>query len=248
MKAVILAAGIASRLRPWTERTPKCLLPIGDGTLLDRTLEAVETAGLRDVVLVTGYLEEQIRARVGERHARLNVEFVRNADYASTNNIYSLWLARDRVIGESMLLLDSDILFDPGILSDLRNAGRPDVLAVKTGFVLGTEEIKVEVDAGRRVRAIGKQVPPDRAFGESIGIEIFSPSALSGLYRALENKVVREGAVDVFYEAAFQDWIDGGGTITAVDIGTRPAIEIDTIDDFRTAERDILPLLPPLRT
>jgi len=248
VKAVVLAAGLASRLRPWTEQTPKCLLPIGGGTLLDRTLEAVETAGLRDVVLVTGYLEDQIRARVRERHGGLRVKFVRNAAYATTNNIYSLWLARGLVLEEGMLLLDSDILFDPGILSDLRRAGRPDVLAVKRGFALGEEEIKVEVDADRRVLAIGKHVPPDRAFGESIGIEIFSPSALSGLYRALENKVVREGAVDVFYEAAFQDWIDAGGTITAFDIGTRPAIEIDTIDDFRMAERDVLPLLPPLRT
>jgi choline kinase len=248
VKAVILAAGVASRLRPWTDRTPKCLLPIGDGTLLDRTLEAVEAAGLRDIVLVTGYLEEQIRARVRERHARLNVEFVRNADFATTNNIYSLWLARDRVAGEGMLLLDSDILFDPAVLDDLRNTGRPDVLAVKTGHTLGEEEIKVEIDAARRVLTIGKRVPPERAFGESIGIEIFSPSALVGLFEALENKVVREGAVGVFYEAAFQDWIDGGGTITAVDIGARPAIEIDTIDDFRAAERDVLPLLPKLRS
>ena len=248
MKAVILAAGVASRLRPWTNRTPKCLLPIGDGTLLDRTLEAVEAAGLRDIVLVTGYLEEQIRARVRERYTRLNVEFVRNADYGSTNNIYSLWLARDRVLGEGLLLLDSDILFDPAILDDLRSAGRPDVLAVKTGTVLGEEEIKVEVDAARRIRTIGKQIPPARAFGESIGIEIFSPAALTGLYRALENKVVREGAVGVFYEAAFQDWIDGGGILTAVDIGARPATEIDTIDDFRAAEKDVLPLLPKLRS
>ena len=66
---------------------------------------------------MTGYLEEQIRARVRERYARLNVEFVRNADYDSTNNIYSLWLARDRVLGAGMLLLDSDILFDPTFFS-----------------------------------------------------------------------------------------------------------------------------------
>ena len=248
MKGVILAAGVASRLHPFTRTRPKCLLPMGGSTLLGRTLDNLEAAGVRDIVIVTGYLEDQIRRYVGEGFSHLRVTFVTNEVYASTNNIYSLWLAKDEVVRDGMVLLDGDILFDHHILTALLESGHPDVLAVKTGSVLGEEEIKVEVDADRRVRTIGKHIPPGQAFGESIGIEVFSPSALAGLYRALENKVVHEGAVDVFYEAAFQDWIDDGGTITAVDIGARLAIEIDTIDDFRKAEKDVLPFLPKLRT
>jgi choline kinase len=248
MKGVILAAGVASRLHPFTLTRPKCLLPIGGSTLLGRTLDNLEAAGVRDVVIVTGYLEGQIRRYVGEGFPQLRVTFITNEVYASTNNIYSLWLAKNEVAGEGMVLLDGDILFDHHILTALLESGYPDVLAVKSGFLLRDEEMKVETDAAGRIVTISKNIAPARAVGESIGIEVFSPAVLPGLFDIIERKVVGEAAVDVYYEAAFQDWIDRGGTLRAVDIGDRLAMEIDTVDDFRTAERDVLPLLPPLRT
>jgi choline kinase len=247
MKGVILAAGIASRLRPLTDSTPKCLLPLGGGTLLGRTLDNLAAAGIRDVVIVTGYLEEQICGYVAAHHAGLRTTFIRNDVYASTNNIYSLWLAREEVRREGMVLLDSDILFDPSVIPAVLGANAPAGLAVKTGLELGEEEIKVEVDHRMHVRTIGKHVPPALAAGESIGIEVFSPAALDRLFAAMERKVVAEGQVNVFYEAAFQDMIDDGGTILAVDIGEALAVEIDTVEDFRRAERDVLPRLPRTR-
>jgi choline kinase len=248
MKGVILAAGIASRLHPHTLTRPKCLLPIGGGTLLGRTLDNLEAAGVRDIVIVSGYLEDQIRRYVGECFSHLRVTFVTNEVYASTNNIYSLWLAREEVVRDGMVLLDGDILFDHHILTALMESGHPDVLAVKSGSLLGDEEMKVETDASGRIVTLSKRIPASRAIGESIGIEVFSPAVLPGLFEMIERKVIGEAAVHVYYEDAFQDWIDRGGTLHAVDIGDRLAIEIDTIDDFRTAERDVLPLLPPLRT
>jgi choline kinase len=247
VKGVILAAGTASRLRPLTDATPKCLLPLGGGTLLGRTLDNLAAAGIRNVVIVTGYLEDQIRRYVRDRGTGLRTEFISNPVYASTNNIYSLWLAREAVRESGLVLLDSDILFGPSVLPTLLGAGAPAALAVKTGIALGDEEIKVEADAGRRVLTIGKHVPPERAMGESIGIEAFTPAVMEALLDALERQVVAEGRVDIFYEAAFQDLIDRGGSILAVDIGEAPAVEIDTIEDFRRAERDVLPLLPESR-
>jgi len=247
VKGVILAAGIASRLYPFTLTMPKCLLPIGGGTLLGRTLDNLDAAGIRDVVIVTGYLEDQIRRYVGQGFPRLRVTFITNPVYASTNNIYSLWLAKDEVVHDGMILLDGDILFDHRILTALLESAYPDVLAVKSGLLLGEEEMKVETDAAGRVAMISKTIPPARAVGESIGIESFSPAALSRLFGVIERKVVGQGQVDVFYESAFQEWIDEGGSLHAVDIGDRLAIEIDTIEDFRTAERDVLPRLPSIR-
>lgn len=248
MKAVILAAGVASRLRPLTEATPKCLLPLGDSTFLGRILASLEADGVRDVVLVTGYLEDQIRAYVGDRFPGLRTVFITNPVYASTNNIYSFWLALDAVRGDGFFLLDGDILFDPGILPLLRRSAAPAALAVRTRGDWGDEEIKVELAAGRRIRRIGKHVLPALAFGESIGIEIFRPEAWPGLHGAMENKVVGEKAVNVYYEHAFQDWIDGGAAFEAVDIGTLAAAEIDTVEDYERAGRDILPLLPRFKS
>ncbi len=248
MKGVILAAGTASRLQPFTLTRPKCLLPMGGGTLLGRMLDNLEAAGIRDIVIVTGYLEDQIRRYVGQGFSHLRVTFVTNEAFASTNNIYSLWLAKDEVARAGMVLLDGDILFDHRIVTALLESGYPDVLAVKSGLPLGDEEMKVKTDAAGRIVTISKTIAPAQAVGESIGIEVFSPAVLPGLFAAIERKVVGEAAVNVYYEEAFQDWIDRGGTLRAVNIGDRLAVEIDTIEDFRAAERDVLPGLPPLRT
>ena len=104
MKAVILAAGMASRLRPLTEHTPKCLLKIGERSLLERSMDAIIAGGISDFVIVTGYLHEQIEQFVTSHYAdSIKVRFIHNEVYDSTNNIYSLWLARPAVDGEDFL-------------------------------------------------------------------------------------------------------------------------------------------------
>ena len=102
-KAIILAAGTASRLRPLTSNTPKCLLKVGERTLLQRSMDALIKAGISEFVIVTGYLHEQIEDFVRKTYQNSlplregrggSVCFIHNKDYATTNNIYSLWLAR----------------------------------------------------------------------------------------------------------------------------------------------------------
>ena len=117
MKAIILAAGTASRLRPLTLHTPKCLLKVGERTLLQRSMDAIIRAGVREFVIVTGYLHEKIENFVQETYGNsISVCFIHNKDYETTNNIYSLWLARPEAEGEEVLLLDSDLLYDGQIV------------------------------------------------------------------------------------------------------------------------------------
>ena len=243
MKGVILAAGTASRLRPLTQSTPKCLLPIGGATILGGTLRNLSGAGINDVVVVTGFEAAKIKAFIAAEFPGLRVAFVHNDVYASTNNIYSLWLAAEHVIREGMILLDSDIIFDRRIIPALLASGRADCLAVDTKAELGEEEIKVSADGRGRILAIGKEVSSKAAMGESIGIEVFSPGALAPLFSVIERKVLAENNVNQFYEAAFQEIIDRGARIYAVDVGAYRAIEIDTLEDIRKAERDVVPFL-----
>jgi len=247
VKGVILAAGISSRLRPLTDTTPKCLLSIGGETILGWTLNNLTACGVRDVVIVGGYLEDQLRSYVSGHFAGLRVEFLTNDVYASTNNIYSLWLTKPAVLEHGMILLDSDILFEEGILRALLRSGYDGCLAVDTNIRLGDEEIKVAVDRHNRIQAISKEVPPELAIGESIGIELFAPSMLKTLFEVLDRKIIQDKAVNVFYEAAFQEVIDQGAEMYAVDVGMYKAIEIDTAEDLLAAERDILPYLPPAK-
>lgn len=235
MKAVILAAGTATRLRPLTDHTPKCLLNVGTNTILGMTLDNLVANGVGEVVMVTGYLEQQIRDFVGTHYPGLSVTFLTNDRFAETNNIYSLWLTRKQLGGHAMLLLDSDIVFDPGIIALLQHSGHENALAVLRGKALGNEEIKVRTDPAGAILEISKEVDPSAAFGESIGIELFGPRFVGQLFDVLEQKVVLRKQINQFYEAAFQEVIDSGGRVFAVDVGGLPCLEIDTRDDLDAA-------------
>jgi choline kinase len=235
LKAVILAAGVASRLRPLTDQTPKCLLNVGHETILGRTLESLRLSGVNELVMVTGYREDQIRDFVMRTFPHLAVTWLSNAEYASTNNIYSLWLTRKSIAGHDMLLLDSDIVFDSRIIRLLIDSGHENCLAVSTSKPLAQEEIKVRVSADGMILEIGKEVTAADALGESIGIEKFSRQCVERLFGVLERKMLNEKSVTQFYEAAFQEVIDGGEKIAAVDVGDYPCIEIDTLEDLESA-------------
>ncbi len=242
MKGVILAAGVSSRLRPLTDLVPKCLLELGGKTILGMTLENLLANGIDRVVIVTGYREDQIRTFVRDSFPALHAAFVRNDRFETTNNGYSLWLTERAVGGEDIVLLDSDIVFDRRIIGLLALTGHDNCLAMTRGKALGDEEIKVQVAPGGVIRRIGKDVPPGDAAGESIGIEKMSGKFLAALYRILERMITREQTVNMFYEAAFQEAINGGAVMTAVDVGGLQCIEIDTAEDLRAA-RAVLTLL-----
>ena len=150
MKAIILAAGIASRLRPLTDTQPKCLLKIGERCLLERTMDALISNNIKEFIIVTGYRQQQIIDFLQKRYPLQNITFIYNERYASTNNIYSLWLTAPQTTKEDILLLDSDILFDPKVITELLQSEKADTLAVNK-HKLGEEEIKVIADAEGKI-------------------------------------------------------------------------------------------------
>ena len=232
MKVIILAAGMATRLRPLTDTVPKCLLPVGGKVLLERTLAAVAPHRPEEIVIVTGFLAGMIEDFVESLSLSVPIRFIRNVDYARTNNNYSLWLALRSLGPTEFVLLDADILFDPLILTALLTAPQGDALVIRRTSDLGAEEIKIECDRGGNVVRIGKDVAPPRAAGESLGIEKFSRPVFERLLGVLE----RRKDTNEFYEASFQEMIDDGVRIVTVDSGPRICIEIDTPDDLKRAE------------
>lgn len=235
MQAVILAAGASRRLRPLTNTIPKCLLKIGSRSLLDMTIDNILANGIRDFVFVTGYLDPLIKDHVKKNYPGLAAVFLSNKDFENNNNSYSLWMTRDHVKG-SMLLLDSDILFDAGIITALLNSGHENSLAVHFSDRLDEEQMKVIISSRYRVLHIGKHLPLDEAAGESIGIELFSPYLVKQLYAILTRKIVEENNVNEFYETAFQELIDEGNDIYAVDISESMVMEVDTPEDLTKAQ------------
>jgi choline kinase len=234
VKAVILAAGSATRLRPYSDDTPKTLLPVGGVPILRRTMTSLLRCGFDQFVIGTGYLEHMVRDAVGSWFPGVDVTFVTNPEFRSTNNAYSLYLMREHIEDGAFILLDGDVVFDLGVIEELVERG-PDCLAVRSVGELGLEEVKVTADNEDRVLAIGKHVPVRSAMGESVGIELFSAASSRKLFAALHARVHEQGLVNEYYEASFQQILDEGATLYGVDIGSMYASEIDTIDDLLAA-------------
>ena len=234
MKAVILAAGCATRLRPHSDDTPKTLLQVGGVPILRRTITSLLRCGFDQFIIGTGYLEHMVRDAVASWFPQLDVTFVSNPDFRSTNNAFSLLLTREAIGDDGFILLDGDVVFDVAVIEELVERG-PDCLAVRSVGQIGLEEVKVTADALDRVLAIGKHVPVRSAMGESVGIEWFSAASSQKLFAALQQRVQDNGLVNEYYEAAFQQILDEGTTLYGVDIGTMYATEIDTIEDLLAA-------------
>ena len=248
MKALILAAGTASRLRPLTNDTPKCLLHVGERSLLQRSMDALLQNNIREFVIVTGYLHEKIERFVTQQYGdSIQVSFIHNDVFASTNNIYSLWLARPAVKGSDVLLLDSDLLYDPQIIARVLSNDEPNVLTL-IRHPLGEEEMKV-VTASSRFNAQGKKADaileisktcrPDEAAGESLGIEKMSSSYCRALFSELDKMMNLEHLENKFYELAFERLIPQGQTFSVLDVSDLFSCELDTVEDFENAKQKI---------
>ncbi len=235
MIGVILAAGMAKRLRPLTDACPKCLLKIGERTLLQRTVDAMIAAGINELVVVTGYRAEMIRDFLTTQYPSLNIHFIHNGDYEHNNNIFSLWMTRPYTEGKDFLLSDSDILFDPQLIRAVL-AAEGNALALNR-HECGEEEIKVIVDADNRIMELSKTCSIEQAIGESVGFEKMTASYSTALFKELEQMIEHEGLIDVFYERAFERLIPQGHTFRIVDTTQFFSIELDTPEDFENAKQ-----------
>ena len=239
MKAFILAAGMASRLRPLTLTTPKSLLKVGERSLLQRSMDALIANGVKEFCIVTGYLHEMIEDFVKKQYAdSIKVTFIYNNVYETTNNIYSLWLARPFAEGEEVLLLDSDLLYDPQIVARVLGTDAPNVLTL-IRHELGEEEMKVVTDAQGSIKEISKTCNPADAAGESLGIEKMGVAYTKALYKELEPMMNEEHLENVFYERAFERLIPQGHTYKVLDVTELFSCELDTIEDFENAKAKI---------
>ena len=238
MIGVILAAGMAKRLRPLTDTQPKCLLKVGERTLLERTVDAQLAAGINELVVVTGYRGEMIRHFLTAHYPQLAIHFIDNVDYAHNNNIFSLWMTRPYTDGRDFLLMDSDILFDPAIVG--RMVAEPATALALNRHECGEEEIKVIVDGAGQVVELSKTCSIRDAVGESVGIEKIAADYSAALFRELEQMIDGEGLIDIFYERAFERLIPQGHLFHVVDTTDMFSIELDTVDDFQRA-KELIP-------
>jgi choline kinase len=230
MQAVILAAGRGNRLQGVEGATPKCMIEIGGSTIVERQIGALRSCGVGNVVIVTGYEKARVQRFVSERFE--NVRYIDNDDFASTNTIHSLYLAIP-ALTEDFFYLNGDVLCAPSLVRRLLTfAGTGLAVEYKK---CGGEEVKVLLE-GNRIVAISKQVPPEKAAGEFIGIALFRGDMHPAFFESLRNNVeVKQNRRDYFERAL--DEIAASVELRSVDITGEPVIEIDFPEDLARARK-----------
>ena len=233
MRAIILAAGVGSRLQVLSGGKPKCLVEIGGRPLILHQLEALADHGIGPVLIVAGYKAEEVRSVVGDR-----AEFVINERYQETNSLYSLWLAREHVDGP-FILLNCDLFFSPEILERLLDAP-PNALAYDSTSSRGREQTKIAVKDGRVVD-IGKDVPPGSARGESLGTLKFDGTGSKAMFEAAD-RLLKEGNERAWVIEATRAASTQVG-IHAINVAGLAWTEIDFPYDLDVARREVWPTI-----
>ncbi len=119
MQGIMLAAGMGKRLGKYTNNNTKCMLKVCDETLLERAVDSLKIAGINKLILVVGYKADNLKEFVNTHIKDMDIVFIENKDYSTTNNIYSLYLAKDYLMKEDTILLESDLIFDKNLIKEL---------------------------------------------------------------------------------------------------------------------------------
>jgi choline kinase len=237
-RAVILAAGLGLRLKPLTDRAPKCLTEVNGTPLLKKALHNLSLLGIETCTIVVGYLSAAIHDAVGDRFETLEIRYRENKHYSTTNDLYSLWLARSE-IEKGALLLEGDIFFEAEILERVlvQCGGQSCYLAGR--YDGSRDEVLIETDSTSRINSVkllnGQSSHPGSLRYMSSGILLIQPDYGKALSRWLDEFVEAE-KTDLLFDAVIAQHT-GNMPLHVCEISHNEWVEIDTREDLMRAER-----------
>jgi len=239
-KAIILAAGIGSRLCPFTKHTPKCLAPINGVPILTNMLAHLSDSGVEETVIVVGYLREKIYDMIGTSFNGMKIAYIESDRYATTNNIYSLWLAREHLT-EDIVLLESDVFFERLLLDHMFANDNRNVAAVAPhqSWMAGTV---VSLDKEGNIQALldtrhqGPQFDYSKVF-KTLNIYLLRRDFLRDQFVPRLEAFINAGDVNQYYEVIlYATAYSQQHSMTALLCDDIKWFEIDDENDRLTAE------------
>ena len=231
MKAVILAAGLGTRLRPITNEVPKCMVPVNGIRIIDKQIDNLLSNGVDEIYVVDGY-----KAEVLAEHLKANlpqVHIVSNPRYAETNNMYSLYLTSKYVKGEEFLLMNADVYYDSNIIAGMLQGVNLSKIACDRSQYL-EESMKITLD-GDMINHISKKISEADHYAVSIDVYRISSEDSKVLFKEVEDTIEgrkdenswTEVALDnIFPKTSFKPYVIEGRWF-----------EIDNHDDLHKAEK-----------
>ena len=242
MKAVILVAGQGKRLRPLTDDRPKCLVKINAKPILQFQLECLNEFGIEECVVVVGFKGNEVYRRFGSKFGNMNLIYVFNHQFESTNNIYSLWSAKEH-ISDDIILIEGDVLFECSLLEDVRESAHSN-LAVVDRFQSHMDGTVVLCEANIVTAMVLKEQQAQdfdyQNVFKTVNVYKFDQSTMCGYVIPELEAWITKGLTDQFYEATIAQLVaQRDFELGILRVGNGKWVEIDTIEDLHRAELQV---------
>lgn len=231
MNALILAAGVGSRLAPLTDHMPKSLVEVNGTPILMKQIENLNACGITDITVVSGYLSHVLASAVGGKYPEITV--LESVDYAITNNMYSAYLAKEAMAGHDFIMMNADVFFDASVIRALLDCPHPNAIVVDVGRYM-EESMKV-MERNGKLTAIAKTIPPAQALGCSIDVYKFSPAAADAFFAKCGEYIEANNDRKQWSEVALNDILPDADFYACPLDGRW--MEIDNREDLIAAEK-----------
>ncbi|MBQ8728072.1 MAG: aminotransferase class I/II-fold pyridoxal phosphate-dependent enzyme [Oscillospiraceae bacterium] len=240
MQAVVLAAGMGSRLGKYTENSTKCMVEVNGKSLLERIFDSLRNAGIKKVVIVTGYCAEQLNDHARAIGGDFDITFINNDRYATTNNIYSLFLASEHMSEEDTILFESDLIFDSEIVSELIRCPDPNVVTVSK-FENWMDGTVTTFDSENRVTAFIEKSKFNwdncSSYYKTVNIYKLSKEFFSNWYLPFLKAYIQTCGNNAYYEMVLKIIANiNDSNLKVMDVSDKKWYEIDTPQDLQVAQ------------
>lgn len=228
MKALILAAGLGTRLRPITDTVPKCMVPVNGKPIIDQQIESLQKNGIVEITVIAGYLGKQLADYLNSKYSSINI--IINEVYDTTNNMYSTNLAKQELNEQDFILLNGDVFFESDIIRRLLDTKSSNAIVVDTRCFM-EESMKVVLE--NSLIKISKAITEKEAYGVSTDIYKFSAKASSSFFNIISDYIDVKKDYKQWTEVALNDLLKTEPFFPC-DIAHN-WVEIDNFDDLATA-------------
>ncbi len=247
MKLIILAAGRGSRLWPLTKNTPKSLIDLGNGTtLLERQLDsALQSGCFNEIIIVTGYKGEQIDAKLIEYKKHFRITTVYNPFYDVSNNLISLWVVHYKLLEDDFLVTNGDNIYRDSVFGRVCSfaGSHEEIIAITIDRKREYDEddMKVILDANSHVVNVSKEIPPEEANAESVGLALVKGDKSRQMFvEAILDLVKAEDGREKFWLEVFNFLVNKGYIVETIEIAESEWKEVDFHPDVEILRKIVL--------
>ena len=223
-----MAAGISSRLEDINGNRPKCLIEMDGISLISRSVNLLASRGITDISVITGYKRELVRQELQSR-----VNYLHNPYFEVTNSIASLWLAKD-LLHDDVILMNADLYYEPSVL-DTALAQRGNAVMLSDSTRIDDADFRFGV-LGNRILKTGNQLSNLETDCEYVGIVRIDQKFVNRFRKRLE-MMIKSGDFKNWWEGVLYAFIEDGVAITHKDVEGAFWSEVDHLGDYNRLSR-----------